>query len=231
MRWRRAVAEGIGTFFLVFIGPGAVAVNAYSLGALGQTGIALAFGFVVLAMVYTLGHISGAHLNPAVTLAFWSVRQLPGREVAPYLVAQCVGAVLAAGVLHYLLGPFADAGATLPHIGVARSFVVELLLSFALMLVIMAVATDGRVAEGFAGIAVGLTVGFCALLGPLTGASMNPARSLGPAAVSGLWEDHWLYWVAPISGMLLAARTYEFLRPTMPPVPGEGVSPSAASPR
>ena len=231
MRWRRAVAEGIGTFFLVFIGPGSVAVNAYSHGALGQTGIALAFGFVVLAMVYTLGHLSGAHLNPAVTLAFWSVRQLPGREVAPYLGAQCVGAVLAAGVLRYLLGPLADAGATLPHIGVARSFIVELLLSFALMLVIMAAATDGRVAEGFAGVAVGLTVGFCALLGPLTGASMNPARSLGPAAVSGLWEAHWLYWVAPISGMLLAARVYEFLRPAMPPAPRDGGSPSAVPPR
>jgi len=211
------MAEGVGTFFLVLIGPGAVMVNAYSAGSLGGTGIALAFGFVVLAMIVSLGHLSGAHINPAVTVAFWSVHRFPGKEVLPYVVAQCTGAVAAALVLRAVLGTIGDSGATLPHVGAGRSLLVEWLLSFVLMLVIMAVATDDRVAEGSAAIAVGLTVGFCALLGPLTGSSMNPARSLGPALVGGRWEGHWLYWLAPITGMIAAARVYEFLRPAAAP--------------
>lgn len=213
-RW---VAEAIGTFFLVLIGPGAVMVNAYSGGALGPAGVALAFGFVVLAMVVALGHLSGAHLNPAVTVAFWSVGRFPAREVLPYAVAQCTGAIAASGVLRYLLGPIGMMGATLPNIGIARSFVVEWLFSFVLMFVIMAVATDDRVADGMAAVAVGLTVGFCALLGPLTGSSMNPARSLGPALVGGLWMGHWLYWLAPITGMAIGARAYDFIRPASGP--------------
>jgi len=211
---QRAVAEGIGTFFLVLIGPGAVMVDAYTRGALGPTGIALAFAFVVLAMVYALGHLSGAHINPAVTLALWSIRRLPGHDVVPYLVAQCTGAVLASQVLRFVLGPIGTLGATLPHLGTGRSFLVEFLFSFVLMLVIMAVATDSRVADGFAGLAVGLTVGFCALLGPLTGASMNPARSLGPAVAGGGWAAHWIYWIAPITGMQVAAWAYNRLRTT-----------------
>lgn len=210
--FRRWVAEAIGTFFLVLIGPGAVMVNAYSGGGLGAPGIALAFAFVVLAMVVALGHLSGAHLNPAVTVAFWSVGRFPAREVLPYGLAQCLGAIAASGVLRYLLGPIGSMGATLPNIGIARSFVVEWLFSFALMFVIMAVATDDRVADGTAAVAVGLTVGFCALLGPLTGSSMNPARSLGPALVGGLWTGHWLYWLAPITGMAMGARAYDQLR-------------------
>jgi aquaporin NIP len=212
-RWRRALAEGIGTFFLVLIGPGAVMVDAYTHGALGPTGIALAFALVVVALVYALGHLSGAHINPAVTVAFWSVGRFSGRDVPPYLVAQCLGAILASIVMRFVLGPIGDAGATLPHVGLARSFLIECLLSFVLMLVIMAVATDSRVANGSAGVAVGFTVGFCALLGPLTGASMNPARSLGPAVVGGIWNGHWIYWVAPITGMMAAGRTYNYLRP------------------
>ena len=144
-------------------------VNAYSGGALGAVGIGLAFAFVVTAMVFALGHLSGAHINPAVTVAFWSVRRFPAREVAPYLVAQCSGAVLASLTLRGILGPTGRMGTTLPSVGIWQSLVVETLFSFVLMLVIMAVATDDRVADGFAAIAVGLTVGFCALLGPLTG--------------------------------------------------------------
>ena len=215
---RRATAEAIGTYFLVLVGPGAAMVDAYANGALGPTGIALAFGFVVLGLVFTLGHLSGAHLNPAVTLAFWSVRRFPGREVGSYVVAQSLGAIGASLTLRFLLGPIGHLGATLPNIGVGRSFVVEWLLSFILMLVIMAVATDKRVADGFAAVAVGLTIGFCALLGPMTGSSMNPARSLGPAVAGGGWEGHWLYWVAPITGMIVAARVYDLLRPAHPPV-------------
>ena len=212
-RTRRLIAEGIGTFFLVLIGPGSAMVNAFTGGAVGHVGVALAFAFVVTAMVFALGHLSGAHINPAVTLAFWSVRRFPTAEVVPYIAAQCAGATLASLALVGVLGPVGQLGATLPSIGVGKAFGVEWLLSFALMFVIMGVATDERVPDGFAALAVGFTVGFCALMGgPLTGASMNPARSFGPALVGGLWHGHWVYWVAPITGMLAAARGYEVLR-------------------
>jgi MIP family channel proteins len=216
---RRLVAEAIGTFFLVLIGPGAAMVNAASNGAISHAGVALAFAFVVTAMIFAVGHLSGAHINPAVTIGFWSVRRFPSRDVIPYIAAQCVGATAASAVSRSLLGVVGQMGATLPArsigVGAGGAFAIEWLLSFALMLVIMAVATDERAAEGFAAIAVGLTVGFCATMGgPLTGASMNPARSLGPALIGGFWDAHWVYWVAPVTGMLAAARCYEYLRGT-----------------
>lgn len=212
---KRVVAEAIGTFFLVLIGPGAAMVDAYTGGTIGPVGIALAFGFVVMAMIYAVGHLSGAHINPAVTVAFWSARRFPTAEVVPYVVAQCAGAIGASLVLRAALGSVGRMGATLPVIGVPGAFAIEWLLSFALMFVIMAVATDERVPVGFAPIAVGLTVGFCALTGgPITGASMNPARSLGPALLGGIWHAHWLYWAAPLTGMLAAVRAYELLRLT-----------------
>jgi aquaporin Z len=215
---RRYAGEAIGTFFLVLIGPGAAMVNAWSRGALGQVGVSLAFGFVVLAMVYVFGRISGAHINPAVTLAFWSIGRFPRAEVPWYVGAQCVGAIGAAFTLRAVLGTVGHLGATLPAIGTGGVFAVEFLLSFVLMLVIVAVATDERVAAGFAPIAIGLTVGFCALVGgPLTGASMNPARSLGPAVAGGEWRSHWLYWLAPVAGMLVAAQLYRRLRHLEPP--------------
>lgn len=222
---RRLIAEGIGTYFLVFIGPGAAAVDAFTGGRVGHAGIALAFAFVVTAMVFALGHLSGAHINPAVTIAFWSIRRFSGREVLPYIAAQLLGATAAALSLKVIVGGAFPASATAPAIPTGLAFGVEFLLSFILMLVIMATATDPRVAEGFAAIAIGLTVGFCALMaGPLTGASMNPARSLGPAVAAGVWRAHWLYWAAPITGMLFAARSYEILRRTEPggftPPPG-----------
>jgi MIP family channel proteins len=220
MKARRVAAEAIGTFFLVLIGPGSAMVNVYSGGSLGQVGVALAFAFVVVAMIYALGHLSGAHINPAVTLAFWSARRFPTVEVIPYVLAQCAGAVGASLALRATLGPVGNLGATLPTIPVAAALGVEWLLSFVLMFVIMAVATDERVADGFAALAVGFTVGFCALMGgPLTGASMNPARSFGPALVGGLWQAHWLYWVSPISAMIAAVRTYDLLRVAQPPRP------------
>ena len=210
---RRFAAEALGTFFLVLIGPGTVMVNAYTGGAVGATGVALAFAFVVIAMVYALGHLSGAHINPAVTLGFWSVRRFPAADVVPYIVAQCAGATAASVVLRAALGPVGELGATLPRIGAGPAFVIEWFLSFALMFVIMAVANVPRVGECFAALAVGLTVGFCALMGgPITGASMNPARSLGPAVIGNLWQAHWVYWLAPITGMMAAARVYQFLR-------------------
>jgi glycerol uptake facilitator-like aquaporin len=140
--------------------------------------------------------------------------------VLPYVAAQCAGAALASAALTAALGPVGNFGATMPRVSTVSAFGIEWLLSFALMFVIMAVATDQRVADGFAALAVGLTVGFCALMGgPVTGASMNPARSFGPALIGGLWRGHWLYWVAPVTGMLAAARTYDFLRPAEPPLP------------
>ena len=215
---RRWIAEAIGTFFLVLIGPGAAMVDAYSHGAIGHAGVALAFAFVIVAMIYATGHLSGAHLNPAVTIGFWSARRMPSREVLPYIAAQCAGAIAASLALLWLLGDVGDMGATLPAIPPLRAFVVEWLMSFGLMFVIMAVATDKRVGSGFAALAVGLTVGFCAMMaGPLTGASMNPARSLGPAMAGGLWRAHWIYWLAPVSAMIVAARTYDYLRPAAPP--------------
>lgn len=192
-------------------------VNAYSGGAVSHVGVALAFAFVVLAMIYALGHLSGAHINPAVTLAFWSIGRFPSSEVIPYVAAQCGGAVAASLLSRAALGMAGSLGATLPSLPVAAAFGVEWLLSFVLMFVIMAVATDKRVADGFAGIAVGLTVGFCAMVGgPLTGASMNPARSFGPAVAGNLWRAHWIYWLAPVTAMMVAARVYQQLRHAEP---------------
>lgn len=211
---RRAAAEAIGTFFLVFIGTGAIMVDATTGGAVGAVGVSLAFGLAIAGMIYAVGHLSGAHINPAVTIAFWSIGRFPARAVPLYLIAQCAGAIAASAVLRAVLGPVASLGATAPSVSAPAAFAVEALLSFALMFVIVAVATDPRAATGFAGLAIGFTVTFDALMGgPLTGASMNPARSLGPALVGGAWSDHWLYWLGPIVGMMAAARTYELLRP------------------
>jgi aquaporin NIP len=211
---RRAATEALGTFFLVLIGPGAAMVDAMSGGRLGPVGVALAFAFVVTAVIFATGHLSGAHINPAVTLAFWSVRRFPTSEAAAYLIAQCGGAVCASLALRSVLGPVGSMGATPPSISVAPAFATEWLLSFALMFVIMAAATDERAAGGPGALVVGLTVGLCALVGgSITGASMNPARSFGPALVGDLWRAHWIYWLAPITGMMAGARVYEFLRP------------------
>lgn len=210
--WRRYVAEALGTFMLVAVGPGAVMVAAKT-GTFGVPGIALAFGLVVTIVVAATGHLSGAHINPAVTIGFWSVRRFPSRDVIPYIVAQCVGAIAASAALGWILGPVGDFGATLPALTVGRSFAVEAGYSAILAFVIIAVATDERSPSGVAPFAIGATVFAGALVtGPLTGGSFNPARSLGPALVGGIWTNHWLYWLAPITGMIAAMRVYELLR-------------------
>jgi MIP family channel proteins len=216
---RRALAEGIGTFFWVLLGVGALMVDEVTHGsAIGPVGVAICFAFVVLAMVYALGRVSGAHLNPAVTLALWSRHRFPARAVPAYLVAQCAGAVLATLILRWIVGDVARMGASVPAVPVVQSFVIEFLASFAIMLVIMGVATDRRAARGASGAAVGLTVGLATLVAsPLTGASMNPARSLGPAVVGSVWTMQWLYWAAPILGMMAAAWTFDFVRPANAP--------------
>ena len=210
---RRGLAEGVGAFFLVFIGTGAVAADAASGGAIGPVGIAFSFGATIAAMIYAVGHVSGAHFNPAVSIGLWSVGRFPSRDLAAYVAGQCLGAVAGSAAVRFAFGSGDVLGVTTPSTGVAAAFTVEALLSFALLFVIIAVATDARVQGGVAGLAVGLVVAFGSLMGGgLTGASMNPARSFGPAIMAGEWEMHWMYWVAPIAGMLVAARIYEFVR-------------------
>lgn len=207
---REALAEGIGTFILVFAGTGAVMVNDLSQGAVTHIGISFVFGAVVAALIYGIGHISGAHFNPAVTLAFWTSGFFPKRRVLPYILAQSVGAIAASAFLLISLGRVANLGATLPlNDNWLQSLLLEFVLTFILMLIIFGSGLDRRAHIGFAGLAIGLTVGMeAAFMGPITGASMNPARSLGPALVGGIWQYHWVYWVAPILGAQLAVIVY-----------------------
>lgn len=211
--WREAVIEGIGTFILVFAGTGAVMVNEITQGNLTHLGISFVFGAVVAAVIYATGHISQAHINPAVTLAFWTSGFFPTRKVLSYIVAQCLGAIAASMLLLLSLGSVANLGATLPLNGNwFQSLVLETVLTFILMFVILGSGLDRRAHIGFAGIAIGLTVGLeAAFMGPITGASMNPARSLGPALVARAWQHHWVYWIAPILGAQLAVLAYRQL--------------------
>lgn len=212
--WRReAIAEFLGTFILVFAGTGAVMVNKISAGSVTHLGISFVFGAVVTALIYSLGHISGAHFNPAVTLGFWASGFFPKYKVLPYILAQCAGAVAASQLLLITLGKVANLGATVPLNGNwLQSLILETVLTFILMFVILGSGLDRRAHIGFAGIAIGLTVGLeAAFMGPITGASMNPARSLGPALIGGIWEHHWVYWIAPIWGAQLAVAVYREL--------------------
>jgi MIP family channel proteins len=210
---QQLIAEAVGTFTLVFTGTGAVMVNEISQGAITHLGISLVFGAIVAALIYSLGHISGAHFNPAVTLAFWTSGFFPKRQVLPYILAQCVGAVVASSLLLVSLGSVAKLGATLPlNDNWLQSFILELVLTFILMLIIFGSGLDRRAHIGFAGVAIGLTVGVeAAFMGPITGASMNPVRSFAPALVGGIWQHQWLYWVAPILGAQLAVLVYSQL--------------------
>ena len=213
--WVPYIAEVLGTFGLVFAGCGAIVINTVSRGQITHVGVGLVFGLVITVMIYAFGHLSGAHFNPAVTLAFGLVRHFPLRRVVGYWIAQLVGAVLAALCLRLLFGNVAALGTTLPagSGGAWQSFGLEVLLTFFLMLVIMAMATDTRAVGQAAALAIGATVGLEALFaGPISGASMNPARSLGPALVSFTWTDQWVYLVAPFVGAIAAAYTYRWLR-------------------
>ncbi|HXY29826.1 MAG TPA: aquaporin [Gemmatimonadaceae bacterium] len=204
------VAEGLATFLLVAIGPGAAMVAA-STHAFGQVGIALAFALAVTLGITAFGDTSGAHMNPAVTLGLWAAGRFPLGRALPYIAVQCAAAVAAAAVLRWVLGPVANLGATVPALPVAQSFAVEAGFSALLGVVIASVAS--RRERGDAGpFAIGAAVGVGALVaGPLTGGSFNPARSFGPAVVSGVWTAHWLYWAAPIAGITAAMLGYEAL--------------------
>jgi aquaporin NIP len=211
---RRALAEGLAAFALVFAGCGAIVANAEYGGSLGTVGIALVFGLVIMVMVYATGHLSGAHINPAVTVAFAITRHFPAREAVGYVGAQLCGAVAGALLLAALwTGDPANLGATVPTVGAGTALVYEAVLTGFLMFVIVAVATDTRAVGAAAAIAIGGTVGLDALFGgPVTGASMNPARSFGPALAAGEWTDFWLYVVGPIVGAAIGAVAYQLVR-------------------
>jgi aquaporin NIP len=220
---RRAAAEGLAAFALVFAGCGAIVANAQYSEALGAVGVSLVFGLVIMVMIYATGHLSGAHINPAVTLAFTLSRHFPARDAAAYVAAQLIGATAAALLL---LAVWPDQpgnlGATIPSVGVGSAFVYELVLTAFLMFVIMAVATDTRAVGAAAAIAIGGTVGLDALFGgPVTGASMNPARSFGPALVAGEWSDFWVYVAGPLAGAALGAFAYQAVRGDRRPAPDD----------
>ena len=201
---RKLAAEFIGTFALVFAGTGAVVINGVSGGAITQVGIALTFGLIVLAMIYTVGDVSGAHLNPAVSLGFFVARRFPLRDFIPYVVSQCAGAFSASGVLRFLFPQNATLGATLPSGTALQSFILEMILTAILMFVILGVSTGAAEKGITAGIVVGAVIGLEAMFaGPISGASMNPARSLAPAIVSGHVQQLWIYLIAPPIGALL----------------------------
>jgi len=209
---RALVAEAIGTFALVFAGCGAVMVDAKT-HALGHVGVALTFGLVIMVMIYAVGHVSGAHFNGAVTFAFALTRHFPWPRAVGYWAAQLLGAIAAAALLRVSLGDVAHVGATLPSGSQGQSFLWELVLSAFLMFVVLAVATDTRAVGEAAAIAIGGTIGLDAMFGgPISGASMNPIRSIGPALVSGDLHALWLYIVAPIVGTSLGGLAYQFVR-------------------
>jgi aquaporin NIP len=212
---RPLVSEFLGTFILVLCGTGAIVINSEMGGIVTHPGVAVTFGLVVMALIYTLGDISGCHINPAVTIAFTLAGRFPPGRVLPYIVCQAAGALGASLLLHALFPANETLGATLPAGPVLTAAVLEFFLSFFLMLVIMRAATGSKEQGLYAGVTIGATVLFEALFaGPITGASMNPARSLGPAIVSGHTEHLWVYLIITTAGMATAVATWAFLHPS-----------------
>jgi MIP family channel proteins len=205
------LAEVLGTVILLLFGTGAAVVNEQT-QTLGHNGVAAAFGLVVFVLIQSLGSVSGCHINPAVTIGFWAMGRFPGRWVLPYVAAQLVGALIGSGLVKLLAGPGSLLGATLPAHGAMQALTIEIALTFWLMLVILRVTSGSKEQGILAGLAISATVWLEALVaGPLTGASMNPARSLGPALVSGHLADIWLYIVGPVAGVLLAVAVDRLL--------------------
>lgn len=202
---KKYLAETLGTFALVFAGTAAITVDDVTNGAVTHVGVAMTFGLIVMTMIYAVGDVSGAHLNPAVTIGFWAARRLPGQFVAPYIASQCIGAILGSLLVRAMFPAHETIGATLPAGSLAQSFVMEAVLTFLLMFVILCVSTGAKEKGIMAGVAVGSVITLEALFGgPVSGASMNPARSLAPALVSLHFELLWIYLAAPILGGLAA---------------------------
>jgi MIP family channel proteins len=198
---KKLAAEFFGTFALVFAGTGAIVINDASQGSVSHVGVGLTFGLIVLAMIYAVGDVSGAHLNPAVTFGFFAARRFEARRVAPYIASQATGAILASLVLRVMFPAHSTLGATLPSGTAMQSFVLETILTAILMFVILNVSTGPKEKGIMAGIAVGAVIALEALFaGPISGASMNPARSLAPALVALRFEDLWVYLTAPVLG-------------------------------
>lgn len=211
---RKYFAEILGTFALVFCGTGAIIINQQSGGAVTHVGIAITFGLIVASMIYAVGDISGAHLNPAVTIAFWVAKEFPAKEILPYTVSQSVGAFMASGILKFLFPTNDLLGATMPAGSEMQSFVLEIILTFLLMFVILNVAKGSKEQGMFAGLAIGFVVLLEAMFaGPICGASMNPIRSLSPAVVSGHLEHLWVYIAAPVIGAVIAVFCWQALKP------------------
>jgi len=210
---KKYIAELIGTFALVFCGTGAIVINQESGGAVTHVGIAITFGLIVMSMIYALGNVSGAHINPAVSIAFTVAGKFPVKRLTPYIVAQFAGALLASGTLKLLFPTNQFLGATIPAGSDIQSFVLELLLTFFLMLVILNVAHGSKEQGMFAGLAIGGVVALEAMFaGPICGASMNPARSIGPALMSANMQSLWLYIVAPVLGACAAVPVYNYIK-------------------
>ena len=209
---RKYVAETIGTFALVFCGTGAIIINQETGRTITHVGIAITFGLIVMAMIYSLGSISGAHLNPAVSIAFTIAKRFPLKQLLPYIISQSIGAILASIILKYLFPANQFLGATMPHGSEMQSFILEFILTFFLMLVIINVATGSKEQGMFAGLAIGSTVLLEAMFaGPICGASMNPARSLAPAIISGHTEHLWIYIAATTIGAVGAIPVWKYL--------------------
>ena len=219
---RRYAAECIGTFLLVFAGPGAVIVEDVSGGGVTSVGIGLSFGLAVMAAIYAIGHLSGTHINPAVTVAFALTRHFPWSHVPSYVLAQLIGACAASAVHLALFGNVAHLGATVPSGSAFQALGLEIILTLFLMFVISAVATDVRAVGQAAAIAIGGYVALAATFaGPVAGASMNPARSFGPALLSGTWTSNWVYWIGPVVGAAFGAWLYHYVRVANPPKPDD----------
>ncbi|WP_299253774.1 MIP family channel protein [uncultured Aquimarina sp.] len=210
---RKYISEIIGTFSMVFCGTGAMTINEITGGDVTHVGIAATWGLIVMAMIYAFGDISGAHFNPAVTIAFAYAKKFEWKEVPKYIAAQFVGAIAASSILLFLFPDSEFLGGTLPSFDDLRAFILELLLTYFLMLVIINVSTGSKEVGMMAGIAIGGVVLLEAMFaGPMTNASMNPARSLGPALLSGHWEHQWLYMIAPIIGAIFAVMTCKLIK-------------------
>lgn len=208
------IAEFIGTFALVFCGTGAIVINDLSDGVIGHAGIAIVFGAIVMAIIYCFGELSGAHINPAVTLSFWLAKRFDKKYVLPYITSQLMGALAASLSLKWLFPTHELLGTTLPAFEPSQTFVLELILSYILMLVIIQVSTGSKETGTMAGMAIGGVVLLEAMFaGPISGASMNPARSLGPAIISGHLQHLWIYHIAPTMGMFLSIFTWRLIKP------------------